>query len=331
MNYFFESLFMQEEEEEIESTTKIIDAVVVDQDLMNLNLNRDVFITSHIQQMGKGQDYCIQGSTVYNGIYIKYAAVFDGHGSNDVINFIRNISIEKMKKIMATECPVTTMFHYVNECIKLSYQSSGSTMCVARIFPSHIEIINSGDSQAIVYKNNQIVFISETHDALNDTDLERVKKMKHFNHLMHADNIKMVYENTLCSRDSFYVVYDDNTCLICTQCLGHNGITGIHPDKTIIHYTEEDNIRVLLGSDGLFDMTIKQRFNDGYLEQDLLAIIDLPGDAILNRAIKRWMQQWCVCDINNISETKIHKFEKEECDDVCLVIIDIPLGKIEQH
>jgi hypothetical protein len=129
---------MRENEEEV-STTKIIDAVVVDQDL--INLNRNFVITSHIQQMGKGQDHCIHGSTLYNGFHIKYAVVFDGHGSSDVINFIRNISIEKMKKIMATECPVTTMFNYVNECIKLPHQSSGSTMCVARIFPTHIEIL----------------------------------------------------------------------------------------------------------------------------------------------------------------------------------------------
>ena len=325
MSYFFQSLFMQEEEE-IETVTKMIDAVVIDKDIINLYRQlRSVLITEHIQQMGKGQDHCIHGSTVYNGIYIKYAAVFDGHGSSDVINFIRNISTDKMEKIMATECPITTMFHYVNECIKLSDKSSGSTMCVARIFSKHIEIINSGDSQAIVYKNDKIEFISDSHDALNDTDLERVKKMQHFDHLNHADNIKMIDEHTLCVRDAFYIVYDNNTCLICSQCLGHNGITGIKPDKTIINYTEEDNIRVLLGSDGLFDMIIKEKFNDGYLEQDLLDIIDLPGGVILNRAIKRWMQPWSVCDLNNISEKEFHQFEKQDCDDVCLVIIDILL------
>jgi serine/threonine protein phosphatase PrpC len=148
---------------------------------------------------------------------------------------------------------------------------------------------------------------------------------------MHADNIKIIQETTLCIRDAFYIVYDNGNCLICTQCLGHNGITGIKPDKTIIDYTEEDNVRILLGSDGLFDMIIKQQFNDDYLEQDLLAIIDLPGEVILNRAIKRWMQEWRVCDINNISETTIHKFEKQECDDVCVVVIDIPLGKMKNH
>lgn len=99
----------------------------------------------------------------------------------------------------------------------------------------------------------------------------------------------------------------------------------IKPDKTIINYTEEDNVRIILGSDGLFDMIIKQQFNDEYLEKDLLDMINLHGEVILNRAIKRWMQLWCVCDINNISETKIHQFEKQECDDICVVVIDILL------
>jgi len=321
---------MQEEEEK--AVKKMIDAVVIDRDIINLCREvRPILISGHVQTMCKGQDHCIQGSTIYNGIYIRYAAIFDGHGSDSVINFIRNISLEKMEKIMATNCPVTTMFHYVNDCVKITENFSGATMCLTRIFPTHIEIINSGDSQAVIYKNDQIVFISETHDALNETDLSRVKKLKQFSHLNHADNIKMIDEHTLCVRDAFYIVYDNNTCLICTQCLGHNGITGIKPDKTSVYYSDEDNVRVLLGSDGLFDMIIKQRYNDGYLEEDLLAIIDLPGDVILNRAVKRWMQEWYVCDLNNISEKDTHQFEKEDCDDVCVVIIDIPLGKIVKH
>lgn len=323
MSYFFQSLFMQEEEEE-ESTTKMIDAVVIDRNIINLYREvRPILITGHIQNMGKGQDHCIQGSTVYNGMYTRYAAVFDGHGSDAVINFIRNISLEKMEKIMATNCPVTTMFHYVNDYVKITENFSGATMCLTRIFPTYIEIINSGDSQAIVYKNDQIEFISDTHDASNETDLLRVKKLTQFSHLNHADNIKMIDENTLCVRDAFYIVYDNNTCLICTQCLGHNGITGIKPDKTIIYYGEEDNVRVLLGSDGLFDMIIKEKFNDEYLEEDLLAILDLPGDVILNRATKRWLQEWSVCDLNNIYEKDTHQFEKEDCDDVCVVVVDI--------
>jgi hypothetical protein len=50
----------------------------------------------------------------------------------------------------------------------------------------------------------------------------------------------------------------------------------------------------------------------------LFEIIDLPGQIIINRAVNRWLQEW-----NIENDTDTIKFEKEDCDDVSIIVIDI--------
>ena len=283
------------------------------------NKEEKIIITEHIRQLCKGQDYTISGETIYNNEKIKYAAVFDGHGTNSVINFIRQMTKEKMNEIMATKCPGTALYNYINASyICKPNESSGSTMCLARIFLNYIEIINIGDSRAVIFKNNKIEFISQEHNYDNISEYYRIKKENKFKYFENTYNIKMIAQNLLESTIKKFVIFNDGSGLALTQSLGHCGKTGIKPSYSKIFYKNEDSIRIILGSDGFFDMIIKNNNDNNFLQSDLLEIIDLPGQIIINRAVDRWLQKWNIKnDINTV------KFQNEECDDVSIVVIDI--------
>jgi serine/threonine protein phosphatase PrpC len=285
---------------------------------------KSIIITEHVKQLCKGQDYTISGEINKNGIYIKYAAVFDGHGSDTVINFIRNIPKEKMDEIISTDHPVKILFDYINNYNLCRYnESSGSTICLVKIYPTLIEIINAGDSQAVVYKNNNIEFITNPHNCTNINEISRISIQKKFLEFKDTNNIKMVSNNVLYNIRSLYAVFNDNTALAVTQALGHNGKTGIKPDIYTINYNNNDTLRILVGTDGFFDMIIKETNNDNIVLEDLYEIADLPGQVILNRTINRWLQEWKVCPYLDKSIIETQTFNESECDDISIIIIDI--------
>jgi serine/threonine protein phosphatase PrpC len=291
--------------------------------MINNNSDKQIIITEHIEQLSKSQDYTISGETIYENQKIKYAAVFDGHGTDSVIYFIRQISKEKMDEIMATKCPATTLYHYINASyICKPDESSGSTICLVRIFSNYIEIINVGDSRAVIFKNDKIEFISKEHNYNNIIEQSRIKKEQKFKKFYDINSIKVVGKNILKEDILKYVLFNDGSGLALTQALGHNGKTGIHPTTSIISYNNNDSLRIILGSDGFFDMIIHDN-NNNFIKSDLLEIIDLPGQIILNHVIDRWRQEWQIID-----STEKVKFKKEDCDDVSLVVIDIFMEKL---
>lgn len=287
-----------------------------------------ITISEHVEQMSKGQDYTVSGQIVIDGEPVKYAVVFDGHGTDNVIRFIRNIKPEKMDEIMATDDPATNLFHYINYatpklCIR--GECSGSTMCLARIFPTHVEIINVGDSQAVVFKNGQIEFISETHEYGNPKEKERLEKTGRIHYAIDSQNMKVVSETEIRVTKSFYIVHkNDGVQLALSQALGHDGKTGISPDHTVIPYEKSDDIRIILGSDGFFDMVLREREEEKFVTQDLLDVLDMSGEAILQRTVYRWTKEWeMYYSLTDPELSYSGRYEKEQCDDVAIVKISI--------
>jgi serine/threonine protein phosphatase PrpC len=307
-----------------------IDSKIQDNHKINQKPTRmeRIEISEHVEQMCKGQDYTVSGQIEIDGQPVKYAAVFDGHGRDNVIRFIRNIKPNKMDEIMATDDPATNMFHYINDAkpkLCIHGECSGSTMCVARIFPTHVEIINVGDSQAVVFKNGKIEFISETHDYGNPKEKERLESTCRIHYAVESKSMKIVSETEMRVIKSFYIVHtNDSVQLAVSQALGHDGKTGVCPDRTIIPYSNIDDIRIVLGSDGFFDMVLRERDSDRFLEQDLLDLIDMPCEAIMKRTIDRWVRQWNMYySLINPELSMSGQYDKDQCDDVAVVKVDI--------
>ena len=220
------------------------------------------------------------------------------------------------------------MFHYINYAtpkLCIHGECSGSTMCLARIFPTYVEIINVGDSQAVVFKNGQIEFISETHDYGNVKEKERLDATSRIYYAVDSKSMKIVSETEMRVVKTFYIVHtNDNVQLAVSQALGHHGKTGVCPDRTIIPYSNMDDIRIVLGSDGLFDMVLRGRDSDRFLEQDLLDLLDMPCEAIVKRTIDRWLQPWNMYySLTDSTLSMSGQYDKDQCDDVAVVKVNI--------
>jgi len=290
-----------------------------------------IHISEFVKQLSKRQDYTISGETFINETPVKYAAVFDGHGTNDVIQFIRRITICKMNDIMATVCPATTLYNYINSFnVCQPGCSSGSTMCMARIFPEYVELLNVGDSQAVVFKNGNLEFVSETHDYENDAEMERLAREGRIVKLLDSKTIKIVNEKKMYYMKFKYIIHMEAWGLLAvTQALGHAGKTGICPTRTEIPYIAgRDDVRIILGSDGVFDMILRDvDETDQFIVSDIMEMMDMSAEEIGKRACNRWLQSWEMhYDVDNPSLYEIANYGNEDADDVSVVKIVISPG-----
>jgi serine/threonine protein phosphatase PrpC len=215
-------------------------------------------VSSCTNQLCKGQDYTyIDDITDIVGEECKVCIVFDGHGNSAVINFIRSIPNSRMNKIISVKNPVENLAKYIN--INLVYNKNivtGSTMCLVKIYSNRIECVNCGDSQVAIFKNGSLEYMNKEHNFTNEKERERLKWDVEF---IPSSNIKMINHDTLISIYSEYIEWEFPglyTKLACTQALGHNGITGYDPEYATIPIIEGDKYKIIIGSDGLWDMVM---------------------------------------------------------------------------
>jgi hypothetical protein len=276
-----------------------------------------VDINSKINQLSKKQDYIISEQAIDNetGELFNWSVVFDGHGSNDCIQFIRNIPMDMMNNFISSSHPIENLAKHINNKLKL-HVSSGSTMCLVKIYKNRIVCINCGDSQAAVYKNGKLEFITEEHSFKNEKEKTRLSDKVVY---IPSSDIEIRDENTLVSCYSEYIEWnEDYTNLACSQALGHNGVTGCVPDTVVIPITPGDRYKVIIGSDGLWDMVMKEN------EEDILQLWGMDADAIMKQTTERWLQQWNMIDVLKNDPT-IHsaKYQPFQCDDIAVVVADI--------
>ena len=278
-------------------------------------------ITSKINQLSKGQDHIYIDDTYdLSGEKCSICIVFDGHGDDKVIDFIGSIPKDKMNKLLIEPNPVETLANYINENIVYSKNSSsGSTMCMVKIYANRIECINCGDSQVAIYKNGSLHFMSKEHNYKNKKERKRLSSDNV--NFLESGNIKMINANTLISVYSEYIEWDLPSRymkLACTQALGHNNMTGYDPDYTTIPLTLEDTYKVIIGSDGLWDMVMVDN------EQDMKRLYKMDAEKIVERTTTRWLQDWNMQDLlNHNEEIVLCKFERKQCDDIAVVVVDI--------
>lgn len=286
------------------------------------NLHEDTHllaISSLVNQLCKAQDYTYTDDISYIlNEQCKVCIVFDGHGDNRVIDFIRAIPNNKMNELVSAANPVESLANYININFKYVNLTSGSTMCLVKIFSNRIECINCGDSQVAVYKNGALEYMNKEHNYKNEKERERLEKKVNY---IPSSNIKMVECDKLISIYSEYIEWEmpiKNFKLACTQALGHNGITGYDPESVIIPLVSGDRYKVIIGSDGLWDMIM----NDD--EEDMKQLYSKNVDEIMFQTTNRWLQEWNMQDLLNNNPDIIQcKFEPKHCDDVAIIVADI--------
>jgi len=273
-----------------------------------------------LAQLCKGQDQ------TYSGVFIdedtgeegKWAMVTDGHGSNTCINFLRSIKQEKLNEIIGKSTPVETMAKYINENAKIGkYESSGATMCLVKIYKNRVLCINCGDSRVIVYKNNNPVFLSKEHNSFNLNERKRLEACYPGVKIDKTTNIKIISETKMIGIVGEYIDFPSGTRLMTSQALGHNGNTGYAPDYETINYDKNDSLKVIIASDGFWEMVLKDN------EEEIAKIAKMECKDLLDFALNRWLQEWEMYRNINAETFVKCSFNEKQCDDVGIVTIDI--------
>ena len=235
------------------------------------------------------QDYAGVGR-IHN---IDYIFAFDGHGMHHVIDQIRNMN---MDDIASASNPVFA----VHEQLKGDSYRSGSTMAFARKTGNLIETFHCGDSALRVYVNGMLLHTSTAHNFTNPAEIKRTESMVRFiQPTMAPFPVSATAIREVLSPEGFFKTGE---ALVPSQSLGHNNMTGLDPEIFTITVKPTDHVRMIVGSDGFWDM-----------------LVPPTGDArtLAQEAHRRWKQEWDYPYLGRIVKNRF-----EDIDDICVAVYD---------
>lgn len=216
-------------------------------------------------QTGSKQDYAVCGHTNTS----QYVAVFDGHGTHKCIEHIRSLD---MDNVMETDNPMLTLW----DLTLTDTFRTGATASIARITGTRIELWSMGDSEIHVFINDKLAYSTEVHTFTNSKEIERTKTL-----VRRIQPVKApfpVSDTRVENIDSPVGDFITGESLVPSQSLGHNGMTGFAPCVHVIEFMPIDKVRIVGGTDGLFDMLVQ--VSHGNAQQ------------IVDEAEKRWRMKW---------------------------------------
>jgi serine/threonine protein phosphatase PrpC len=223
-----------------------------------------------------------------------YIFVFDGHGTNRVIDQIRAMN---MDDIALSSNPVLA----VHDQLKGDSYRSGSTMAFARKTGTRIETFNCGDSMIWVYVNGGLRHVSTAHTFTNPQEIERTR------HLVQRIQRVMapfpVSDHTVEEILSTSGLFHTGETLVPSQSLGHNNMTELAPECFTYIVQPTDHVRMVVASDGFSDMLVNP----------------VRGGArtLAEKAVERWKQQW-----NYLYQGRMVQTHFGDVDDVGVVVYD---------
>lgn len=227
------------------------------------------------------QDFVQTGSVTTTEETFRYIVLADGHGKNTVINKIKALEWSKILYNFEKD----KIFEHL-ELNDDNTPKSGSTLSIVKIYSDRIECFWIGDSTIKIFKNNEEYFVSESHNQDNVKELNRIKTSEFYIGSTNANKPEVIdKENiTMIENGGNYFRFkrnDINESINMTNSLGHNNVTGkFIQDKTIL-INNDNEYKVIVGSDGLWDMVI---FED--------KIYDMNSKSLCEMAYNRWIQIW---------------------------------------
>lgn len=270
----------------------------------------DIEATSAFEQNGKGQDQPFFGETASGR---RYFGIWDGHGTNSVINELRRyVATGQIAEFMEQPSPVCAVADkLLKEEICKTYESSGATMNCGVLDGNVLKCMNSGDSRMFVFRNGELLFQSEEHSAVNEKERARLGDNVTYNK---SQNIKMIDESKIIAVLSEYVRMKNGNQLAVTQALGHSGNLPPCPEVFEIEIGPTDEIVAVSVSDGVTDMLWYDE-QDNIVPMDTKMIYELSAEELKNKIQARWLQPWTMVTLEGEEYHGI-KYEKTECDDV---------------
>ena len=254
----------------------------VDSCVKGLSKNQDIVRTGK-----KGEDYF-------------WIVCCDGHGNNTFVDILKTLD---WRTIM--EQPNS---YYVMqlELSRYSYNIlSGSTLCMVKIYKDKIESVSVGDSRVLVYKNGDLEYTNTPHNYSKECEQKRLAFSATTNCTVRYEMFPAIStETTMKQKQLSYVTYTDKfnpnkkVTMAMTQSIGHLNITGFAPEFKTIPYSDMDQIRVIVGTDGFFDMCLVTESTGSSAEEvegrekDKQDLLRLNAEELAVKAERRWKQLW---------------------------------------
>lgn len=298
-------------------------------------------IHSKLLPLCKKQDDLFQGSSIdsVTGESYTYGIIIDGHGTDIGVNDIRSILQTHMAAILESENPqhiiqsqleILKQQHIGDihqgvfadatvERITRNLLQSGSTFIRAKVYDNRVECFSIGDSEIYVLKNGEIAYHNPIHNWENEAEQQRLMARKDIQVCPKPSvRCQIMSPNTLVQKKSYTICYSYHQTFVPSQALGHGGITEFAPEKHILHYNPTDTIKVILGSDGLWDIFMPSH------PEDFQRLLHYNAEELAELAESRWKQCWYLAktedDANNVYED-VSGFDKTMYDDVAVITL----------
>jgi serine/threonine protein phosphatase PrpC len=235
---------------------------------------------------------------------------FDGHGRNtfnDMLTFI------DLGQIADASDSLSELLKRTSE-LNTRTDNSGATYYEAKLYWNRVETCTVGDSIVAVFIDKKLVYMSTPHNMKNNSEVERLKSRIETGKVCVRQDIpvpEVFSKDKLKFRDSEYIYFENGEKIAMSQSLGHNNITEIMPERHTVLFEAGNEVAVVGGSDGLWDMII---MNGPEAEEDLLALAVKTAPEIADIAEERWRQDWNIhwIDSNGITQVSIDNFANKQ-------------------
>jgi serine/threonine protein phosphatase PrpC len=269
-------------------------------------------------QLGKRQDFATAGKGLDHetGEPLEWAALFDGHGSNTIINQVRNEASD------AALCgdPCRALQEKLCRAQKLGYQSSGCTAIFTKVYKNRAYIQSVGDSSVIVLRDGVPIWHNSEHKWINLAERARLAELDPLIIAEPATCTRVMTPQIMNSEPSVYVTWPGGiTKLAMTQALGHDGRTGIEPEEFRFDFESGHKYKIIAFSDGVGDMLMREN------QEDIENIYRMNCAEIVAFATSRWRQNWLSPDPKNpeVLQGPWRYSLSSHFDDVSCVVVDI--------
>lgn len=225
------------------------------------------------------QDFIIRGKLQNGNLWY---AVFDGHGSNKVINAIRALDFLQLMEMKNPAREIETIIRKIPDSF-----NSGATMSIVIISHENIRCFWKGDSTIKIYKNDEEYITCNNHNNENETEVARVSKLGIVTKHSWRPEIISANKITMVPSPYFMLSFNkerglwDQTNM--TNCLGHNNLLGDYIEEKTIPLTSGDEWTVLVASDGFWDIVAP--------EDTFIQLMNDCGE-LTDFAKSRWNQDW---------------------------------------
>ena len=243
-------------------------------------------------QLGKGQDFGQIGcGRDDSGQQMDWIVILDGNGSNKCIDILKTYN---WPTIVMKDKPIEYVMSLLGY---IDLKGSGSTCAIAKIYKDKIKITAVGDSQFVIFVDNKLVYVSKTHDLSNPEEKIRIKPyLDKLSPFKPDSKCILISDTKITVKRQDYCRWGHTDYCAPTQLLGYNNRTQNEPLHDVISINEGQHVRVVGGSDGLFDMIIHGQLQDPETEdtifQDLVDLRTMTADQLMDKTVNRWKKKW---------------------------------------